>query len=82
MAMQFATELRSAAKQTGNLGERSLNDLRDILTDTLAKVRAEVFPDAGPGTKTTDTGDTGAARGESDAEAAGNPADADDKPRG
>ncbi|MBO0831592.1 MAG: PadR family transcriptional regulator [Actinobacteria bacterium] len=43
MAMQFATELRAAAKQTGNLGERSLNELRDILTDTLAKVRTEVF---------------------------------------
>jgi DNA-binding PadR family transcriptional regulator len=43
MAMQFATELRAAAKQTGNLGERSLNELRDILSDTLAKVRTEVF---------------------------------------
>ncbi len=43
MAMQFATELRAAARQTGNLGERSLNELRDILSDTLAKVRAEVF---------------------------------------
>jgi DNA-binding PadR family transcriptional regulator len=43
MAMQFATELRAAAKQTGNVGERSLSDLRDILTDTLAKVRTEVF---------------------------------------
>jgi DNA-binding PadR family transcriptional regulator len=49
MAIQFANELRAAAKQTGNLGERSLNDLRDILTDTLAKVRAEVFePGSGP----------------------------------
>ncbi|MGO8956890.1 MAG: PadR family transcriptional regulator [Streptosporangiaceae bacterium] len=47
IAIQFATELRAAAKQTGNIGERSLNDLRDILTDTLAKVRAEVFADAG-----------------------------------
>jgi DNA-binding PadR family transcriptional regulator len=74
MAMQFATELRAAAKQTGDLGERSLNDLRDILTDTLAKVRAEVFPDAG------DTESSATAHGESDAEAAGNPADADDKP--
>ncbi len=47
MAMQFATELRAAAKQTGNLGERSLNELRDILSDTLARVRAEVFADGG-----------------------------------
>jgi DNA-binding PadR family transcriptional regulator len=43
MAMQFATELRAAARQTGNLGDRSLNELRDILSDTLARVRAEVF---------------------------------------
>ncbi|MGH3302707.1 MAG: PadR family transcriptional regulator [Streptosporangiaceae bacterium] len=43
MAMQFATELRAAARQTGNLGDRSLNELRDILSDTLAKVRSEVF---------------------------------------
>ncbi len=49
MAIQFATELRAAARQTGNLGERSLNDLRDILTDTLAKVRTEVFSDSPPG---------------------------------
>lgn len=54
MAMQFATELRAAARQTSNLGERSLNDLRDILTDTLARVRAEVFADAEPGSNTTD----------------------------
>jgi DNA-binding PadR family transcriptional regulator len=43
MAMQFAAELRAAARQTGNLGDRSLNELRDILSDTLAKVRTEVF---------------------------------------
>jgi DNA-binding PadR family transcriptional regulator len=45
MALQFATELRSVARQTGGFGERSLSDLRDILTDTLAKVRVEVFSD-------------------------------------
>jgi DNA-binding PadR family transcriptional regulator len=43
MAMQFANELRTAARQAGNVGERSLGDLREILTDTLAKVRTEVF---------------------------------------
>jgi DNA-binding PadR family transcriptional regulator len=43
MAIQFANELRAAAKQAGNVGERSLSDLRDLLTDTLAKVRDEVF---------------------------------------
>jgi DNA-binding PadR family transcriptional regulator len=82
MAMQFATELRAAAKQTGNLGERSLNDLRDILTDTLAKVRAEVFPDAGPGSKAADSESAAPAQGESEAEAASSPADPDDEPRG
>ena len=80
MAMQFATELRAAAKQTGNVGERSLNDLRDILTDTLAKVRADVFPDAGPGSKAPDSESAGPAEGTSEAEAASNSADADDKP--
>jgi len=48
LAIQFANELRAAARETGNIGERSLNDLRDILTDTLAKVRDEVFGKAGP----------------------------------
>jgi DNA-binding PadR family transcriptional regulator len=49
MAMQFANELRTAARQAGNVGERSLSDLRDILTDTLAKVRVEVFTEGGGG---------------------------------
>ncbi len=57
MAIQFATELRAAAKQTGNIGERSLNDLRDILTDTLAKVRSEVFADTGSGARAGDGAD-------------------------
>jgi len=48
LALQFATELRAAARQTGNLGERSLTELRDILSDTLAKVRSEVFADSTP----------------------------------
>jgi DNA-binding PadR family transcriptional regulator len=49
MALQFATELlRTAAKQAGDIGERSMNDLRDILTDTLDKVRGEVFTQGEP----------------------------------
>lgn len=56
MAMQFATELRAAARQTGDLGERSLTDLRDILTDTLARVRTEVFGDGAQGGGTSPTG--------------------------
>jgi DNA-binding PadR family transcriptional regulator len=51
IAIQFATELRAAAKHTGDLGERSLNDLRDILTDTLAKVRVEIFTDTDSATR-------------------------------
>ena len=65
MAIQFANELRAAAKQTGDLGERSLNDLRDILTDTLAKVRAEVFSDTESGTKSSEAGRADDAAGES-----------------
>jgi len=64
MAMQFATELRAAAKQTGNLGDRSLTELRDILTDTLARVRSEVFAadhTAPPADKPTQPGDGSAA---------------------
>jgi DNA-binding PadR family transcriptional regulator len=53
MAIQFATELRAAAKQAGDVGERSLSDLRDILTDTLTKVRSEVFTERGEDSKTT-----------------------------
>ncbi len=60
MAIQFATELRAAAKQTGELGERSLSDLRDILTDTLAKVRVEVFTDTGSGDEGGSGPDAGA----------------------
>ncbi len=83
MAMQFATELRAAAKQTGDIGERSLNDLRDILTDTLAKVRTEVFATAGPGSDAADARDAAspaASEGRSDADAAGDPAEGDDTP--
>jgi len=54
IAIQFANELRAAAKETGTLGERSLSDLRDILTDTLAKVRVEIFSDASTGRKPDD----------------------------
>jgi DNA-binding PadR family transcriptional regulator len=50
LAIQFATELRNAARQAGDVGERSLNDLRDILSDALARVKDEVFAqDTGPG---------------------------------
>ena len=82
IAMQFASELRAAAKQTGDLGERSLNDLRDILTDTLARVRTEVFPDGGPGDKAGDAHDTESAAGQSGsaADTGAGSAAADEKP--
>ena len=67
IAIQFANELRAAAKQTGDLGDRSLNDLRDILTDTLAKVRMEVFPDAGSGGKPAAENEGGKPAAENDA---------------
>jgi DNA-binding PadR family transcriptional regulator len=62
MAIQFATELRAAAKQAGGVGERSLSDLRDILTDTLTKVRSEVFAERGEEKKAAagQAGDTAA----------------------
>jgi DNA-binding PadR family transcriptional regulator len=59
MAIQFANELRTAAKQAGNVGERSLSDLRDLLTDTLAKVRDEVFSESGGPAGTAKTGSGG-----------------------
>jgi DNA-binding PadR family transcriptional regulator len=58
LAIAFANELRAAAKETGNLGERSLNDLRDILTDTLAKVRDEVFGTGGSSSAAAEEGAT------------------------
>jgi len=73
MAIQFATELRAAARQTGNLGERSLNDLRDILTDTLAKVRTEVFSDSASDANVSDTAPA-------DTAASGHSEEGDDKP--
>jgi DNA-binding PadR family transcriptional regulator len=43
MAIDFAGELRSAASRTGDIGEGALGDLRDILSETLAKIRDEVL---------------------------------------
>jgi DNA-binding PadR family transcriptional regulator len=82
MAMQFASELRAAAKHTGDLGERSLSDLRDILTDTLARVRTEVFADSGPAGQPGAAHETGSPAGQSGKGAAGadESADASDKP--
>jgi DNA-binding PadR family transcriptional regulator len=43
LAIDFARELRSAAWHTGQVGEDSLGDLREILEDTLSRIRDEVF---------------------------------------
>jgi DNA-binding PadR family transcriptional regulator len=51
LAIQFVTELRSAARQAGDVGERSLNDLRDILADTMVRIRDEVFTKGEAGDK-------------------------------
>jgi DNA-binding PadR family transcriptional regulator len=64
MAMQFANELRTAAKQAGNVGERSLGDLRDILTETLAKVRTEVFSEGSGAAQPSGTGESDASESE------------------
>ena len=43
LASDFARELRSAAGHTDDIREGALGDLRDILADTLARIRDEVF---------------------------------------
>ncbi len=43
LAIDFAQELRSAAGYAGNIGDTAMGDLRDILTDTLARIRSEIF---------------------------------------
>jgi hypothetical protein len=51
LASDFARELRSAAGHTEDIREGALGDLRDILADTLARIRDEVFtgdPRTGP----------------------------------
>jgi len=65
MAIQFANELRAAARQAGDVGERSLSDLRDILADTMAKVRVEVFTEgSAPGSRRKTGDSAGAGTGE------------------
>jgi DNA-binding PadR family transcriptional regulator len=69
LAKEFATDLRKVAWDSGALGGDVIVNLRDILEDTLDRIRTEVF---GPHEKTTkDTGsaDT-AAEGDAAPEAA------------
>jgi DNA-binding PadR family transcriptional regulator len=44
LASDFARELNSAAGHAGDIGDGALGDLRDILSDTLARIRDEIFP--------------------------------------
>jgi hypothetical protein len=43
LASEFAQELSSAAGHAGDIGDGALGDLRDILSDTLSRIRDEVF---------------------------------------
>ena len=44
LVSEFARELRSAAGRSDSIGDGALGDLRNILSDTLARIRDEVFP--------------------------------------
>jgi DNA-binding PadR family transcriptional regulator len=48
LASDFAKELRTAAGHAGDIGEGALGDLRNILADTLARIRDEVFAGSEP----------------------------------
>ncbi|HEY1643923.1 MAG TPA: helix-turn-helix transcriptional regulator [Streptosporangiaceae bacterium] len=67
LASDFARDLSSAAGHAGDIGEGALGDLRDILADTLARIRNEVF--TGPRDRADD--DSRAADRADDASAAG-----------
>jgi hypothetical protein len=43
LARDFATDLRKVAWESGALGGDVLTDLRNILEETLDRIRAEVF---------------------------------------
>jgi len=58
LASEFARELSSAAGHAGDIGDGALGDLRDILSDTLARIRDEIF--AGTSPADHGTGDQGA----------------------
>ena len=46
LASEFARELSSAAGHAGDIGDHALGELRDILSDTLARIRDEIFTGA------------------------------------
>jgi DNA-binding PadR family transcriptional regulator len=62
LASEFAQELNSAAGHAGDVGEGALGDLRDILSDTLARIRDEDFPGRADGNpKPPEPADSGTA---------------------
>jgi DNA-binding PadR family transcriptional regulator len=75
LASEFARDLNSAAGHAGDIGEGALGDLRDILADTLARIRDEVFTSP----RDRDRGDSDAAAGDSEATADDDPAAGDSR---
>ncbi len=68
LASDFARDLSSAAGHAGDIGEGALGDLRDILADTLARIRDEVF--TSPRDRADDDDSRAADRAADDARAA------------
>ena len=68
LAINFASQLRSAAWHTEALGTDKLSELRAILEDTMTRIRDEVFttPDQGHDPGTGKTGGTGKPDGTDD----------------
>ena len=43
VAIQFTTDLRRLAMESGTIGENVIGDLRVILDDALTRIKTEVF---------------------------------------
>jgi DNA-binding PadR family transcriptional regulator len=52
VAVQFTTDLRKLAMQSGVVGENVITDLRTILEEALERIKTEIFgPEQGPGSE-------------------------------
>ena len=62
MAVQFTSDLRKLAMQSGVVGENVITDLRTILEEALERIKTEIFgPEPGPeGGKPSPEGGPGA----------------------
>ena len=79
LASDFARDLTSAAGHAGDIGEGALGDLRDILADTMARIRDEVFTSP----RDRDRGESDTAGSETTAdETAGGDTETGDNPAG